>query len=334
MPPLRRAPQLLVDLARRCDSGSTAPCPSRFARSQMISASDRASPGGSTALLIFWTRPSALQTTPSSSSCMLPAKTTSAWCAVSERKKSMTPKNSSFDSASRVKFASGSETSGLKHIEKSALISPRWIASMISTAPTGPAPGQLLGLDAPDAERRACGRSGSVIERMPGQLVGFLPVLASALPVALPGDHHAARALAAEVAGREIQVEHREAVLDALGMMLDAARVEAHRAIGLADPVRRLLDIARRDAGDPRGAIGRPVAAPMPPPHPSRSCARRCSRCSPGRRARCTCSIARNNARSVPGRTGRYRSALRVIGVMRGSTTMSLPPRSRHCHRY
>ena len=85
--------------------------------------------------------------------------------------------------------------------------------------------------------------SGSVIERMPGQLIAFLPVLAAALPVALAGDHHAAGAFAAEVAGREEQVEHREAVLDAFRVMLDAARVDAHRAIGLADPVRRLLDV-------------------------------------------------------------------------------------------
>jgi len=33
-----------------------------------------------------------------------------------------------------VKFASGSETSGLKQIDSSPLISPAWIAFMISTA--------------------------------------------------------------------------------------------------------------------------------------------------------------------------------------------------------
>jgi hypothetical protein len=75
-----------------------------------------------------------LAVTPSSSSCKLPASTTSACAAVSERKKSITPKNSSFSSASRVKFASGSETSGLKQIDSSPLISPLWMAFMISTA--------------------------------------------------------------------------------------------------------------------------------------------------------------------------------------------------------
>ena len=54
----------------------------------------------------------------------------------------MMPKNSSLDSASRVKPASGSDTSGLKHIDRSALISPRWIASMISTALL-PGPGMV-----------------------------------------------------------------------------------------------------------------------------------------------------------------------------------------------
>ena len=45
--------------------------------------------------------------------------------AVSERKKSMTPRNSRRSSASRVKLASGSETRGLKQIESKPLISPR-----------------------------------------------------------------------------------------------------------------------------------------------------------------------------------------------------------------
>ncbi len=80
-----------------------------------------------------------------------------------------------------------------------------------------------------------------------GQLIALLTVLAATLPIALAGDHHAARTLASEVAGREIQVEHRQAVLDAFGMMLDAARMDAHRAIGLADPMRGLLDIAPRE---------------------------------------------------------------------------------------
>ena len=39
---------------------------------------------------------------------------------------------------------------------------------------------------------------------------------------------------------------------------------------------------------------------------------------------RMTCSMLISSTRSVPGRNGRYRSALREIGVMRGSATISL----------
>ena len=153
----------------------------------------------------------------------------------------MTPKNSSFDSASRVKFESGSETSGLKHIEKSALISPRWIASMISTA-VMPAPGILSSGHAPH-RRNVAARVRIGDRARAGQLIAFLAVLAAALAVALPGDHHAARSLAAEVAGRQEQIQHREAVLDPLRMVLDPARVEPHRAVRFTDPVRRLVDV-------------------------------------------------------------------------------------------
>ena len=49
----------------------------------------------------------------------------------------MQPKNSSFSSAARVRFESGIETSGLKLMESSPLISPAWMAFMISTALAG-----------------------------------------------------------------------------------------------------------------------------------------------------------------------------------------------------
>ena len=55
-----------------------------------ISQSTRASPGGSTALLIFTIRPSPVVDVPSSSSCSEPGSTMSACCADSERKKSIT----------------------------------------------------------------------------------------------------------------------------------------------------------------------------------------------------------------------------------------------------
>ena len=49
-----------------------------------------------------------------------------------------------------------------------------------------------------------CSRAaGSVSERWPGKLVALLSVLASALSVALAGDHGAARAFAADIAGSQ-----------------------------------------------------------------------------------------------------------------------------------
>ena len=70
----------------------------------------RASPGGVTACWIRMMRPSPVVAVPSSSSWSEPGRTTSAWWAVSERKKSMTAKNSSFSSASLVKFGVGERT--------------------------------------------------------------------------------------------------------------------------------------------------------------------------------------------------------------------------------
>jgi hypothetical protein len=54
----------------------------------------------------------------------------------------------------------------LKHIEKSALISPRWMAFMISTADR-PGPG-MAPSSTPQTEAMYLRASGSVIERMPG----------------------------------------------------------------------------------------------------------------------------------------------------------------------
>ncbi len=58
----------------------------------------------------------------------------SACWAVSLRKKSRATKNSSFSSASRVKVVSGRLTRGLKQRLSRPLISPSWMAFMISWA--------------------------------------------------------------------------------------------------------------------------------------------------------------------------------------------------------
>ena len=67
----------------------------------------------------------------------------------------------------RERRTSGSETSGLKQIDSSALISPRWMASMISTAER-PGAGDVVGRDAPHL-RDVLARGGiGRCERAPG----------------------------------------------------------------------------------------------------------------------------------------------------------------------
>ena len=92
-----------------------------------------------------------------------------------------------------------------------------------------------------------------------GELIRLLAVLASALTVPLPCDHHAARSLAPEVAGREVKVEHGQAVFDPLRVVLDAAGMKAHGTVGPADPVRGFLDLCGGHAGDLCGALRRPA---------------------------------------------------------------------------
>ena len=132
----------------------------------------------------------------------------------------------------RVKPASGRETSGLKQIESSALDLAA-VDGLHDLHRGEPGLRDLLRRDAPDA-RHVLARRGIGDRALAGELVALLAVLAAALAVALAGDHDAARALAADVAGGQAQVDHGEAVLDALRLVLDAAGVQRHRAVGLA----------------------------------------------------------------------------------------------------
>ena len=79
------------------------------------------------------TLPSTLVVVPSSSSMSEPGSTTSAWRAVSERKKSITAKCSSRSRASPMKRWSGRETMGLMQMDSNPRILPSWIASISGT---------------------------------------------------------------------------------------------------------------------------------------------------------------------------------------------------------
>ena len=113
-----------------------------------------------------------------------------------------------------------------------------------------------------------------VIERWPGKLVALLPVLAAALAVALPGDHGAARAFAPDVAGGEAQVDQRQAVLDAFGLVLEAARMQHDRAIGIRE---QCAAFSMASGGTPviSAACADPRRGPIPRLARSRWCARR-----------------------------------------------------------
>src|SRR3954471_12152117 len=88
-------------------------------------------------------------------------------------------------------------------------------------------------LDAPDAgDVLAMGRILEIAR--PGQLIALLTLLARALAVALPRDHRVAAALAADASGGDDEVDRRHAVLDALGVVLDPARVQQEAGLGRA----------------------------------------------------------------------------------------------------
>src|SRR5262249_48927912 len=94
---------------------------------------------------------------------------------------------------------------------------------------------------APDV-RNVAARLRIVDGTLPGQLIAFLPVLASALAVTLAGNHGAACPFASDVAGGQAQVDHGGAVLSSFGLVFDAAGVEGDGTLGLSKPMRRLLD--------------------------------------------------------------------------------------------
>ena len=94
-------------------------------------------------------------------------------------------------------------------------------------------------------------RRGIVDGTLARKLIALLSRLAPALPVTLPRDHGAARALAANVAGRQAKIDDRLAALDPVRVVLDAAGVLRDGALGLAEPVRSPLYGVRRHARAP-----------------------------------------------------------------------------------
>ena len=107
--------------------------------------------------------------------------------------------------------------------------------------------GKFFGLDAPDA-RNILARGGISERTLAGKLVALLPMLTPALAVALAGNHRGTRALAPNISGSKSNVEYRQAVLHAFGLMLQSASVHHDGPLRFADPARGLLDGLRRHA--------------------------------------------------------------------------------------
>ena len=107
--------------------------------------------------------------------------------------------------------------------------------------------GKFFGRDAPDAGNMLASR-GIGERSLAGKLVALLPMLTAALAVALAGDHGGPGALASDISGGQSNVDHRQAILHAFGLVLQSASVHHDGPLRFADPVRGLLDGLRRHA--------------------------------------------------------------------------------------
>ena len=131
--------------------------------------------------------------------------------------------------------------------------------------PTRPGPGSVGRVDAPHPGDVRAGRR--VVDLpVAGQLVGLLPVLAAALAVALAGEAAVPGAGAAGQAEGEGQVDERGDRVDALGVLLGAARGEDDRA-GRAVPSARAV-ASRSATGTP---VSRSTRAGHQPATPRRT---------------------------------------------------------------
>ena len=108
----------------------------------------------------------------------------SACWAVSDRKKSSETKNSSLSRASIVKPLSGRLTSGLKHRQSRPLISPAWMAFMISWADR-PLPGSSWSVQ-PHTWQMWARCSGFSISRLPGSWSHLWPCSRPPWPLPWP----------------------------------------------------------------------------------------------------------------------------------------------------
>ena len=105
-----------------------------------------------------------------------------------------------------------------------------------------------------------------------GKLIALMTMLAPALAVALAGDRGVAAIRLANAAGREHEIDAGNHVLDSLGMVLDAARVQQEAGLRPAPPLGGTHDFFFRNASDPLSPVQVVILRPPPRFRRSRSC--------------------------------------------------------------
>ena len=172
--------------------------------------------------------------------------------------------------------------------------------------------------------------AGSSISAVAGQLVGLLPVLATALAVALAGEAAVAGARLADHAERQGDVDPGEDGVGAGGVLLGAAGGQDHdlrrrgRAVAASA---RTSDAV--DPGHPLDPLGPPGGDRVPDLVPAGGPRREVVLVDRARR-RPAGAAPRAPARGrCPAPAGATRSARSAVGVRRGSMTTTRPPRAR-----
>ena len=99
------------------------------------------------------------------------------------------------------------------------------------------------------------------MSRQPGQLIAFLPVFAAALSICLADDRPVPALGLADASCGKHEIDRAERVLHAVGMVLDAARVEEEARVRRPPPFGRLQQRSRGHACDLGGPLQRPLTA-------------------------------------------------------------------------
>ena len=181
---------------------------------------------------------------PHFSACAEAGRITSACQAVSVRKMSCTTRCSSLASASRACCTSGSDIAGFSPSMYMPLISPSWMACMISTTVSP----RLGGSVVPQNSSYMLRMVGILDRLVVGEEHRDQARVRGALHVVLPAQRMQARARPADLAGDERQRDQAARVVGAVRVLGDAHAPEDDRALGAGVEARHLADGGGGDA--------------------------------------------------------------------------------------